>query len=476
MFKKLGVSALLIVSARAACWSESQGFPCCKSTTPVSYEDSDGAWGIENNEWCGIPTPEPTPAPSNDCWAKSQGYDCCPSGTEVKFTDEFGDWGVVNNEWCGIIAEKPVVEECWSEKVGYPCCETTTELMYEDVEGRWGFENGDWCGLRGGKTVTTKKTTTTSRRTTTTTTTRTTRKTKPTYSVIYKTGNKLESGYDNWGWDSSLKFKDGAMVLIPDPDTYGSASIKKVSGNYGKGGCVRLDVKSSKNEAIIKVEGGANKVYQLGRTDGGETDFTTYKFDIDVDDFPNTFDRINIQDATGNGEEIAVRYLIYSTGSCEDFVDPIDTSYVPVATTRKPVRSTYTTIFTNVYSMPSGYENWGWGCDVSFSGGAMVITPEAGEYGAVSLKSSRTFTGGSLRFDMKNEGKVNVMVESTQTEDKITIASINASDSWETYIFDIDFGSFDRINFQDAKGTGDRIWVKNLVYSTGYAEDFVDPL
>jgi len=48
-------------------------------------------------EWCGI---------SNECKTCSSdftllGYSCC-EGCDVVYTDETGDWGVENNEWCGI--------------------------------------------------------------------------------------------------------------------------------------------------------------------------------------------------------------------------------------------------------------------------------------------------------------------------------------------------------------------------------------
>jgi len=471
MLKELTLSALLIATASAACWSESLGYPCCSSpNVPVISTDGSGKWGIENNNWCGIPVEEKT-----DCWAQKLGYQCCTPGTAPTYKDEYGDWGFENGDWCGIVSlpkPKPV-QTCWAEKLGYQCCSSGASSIYNDEYGAWGYENGDWCGIiaGGAGAGTTKVNVTTDRRTTTTTTTR---KVKPTYSVIYEAGTRLNSGYENWGWDSAVSFKEASMVIKADPNSYGAASIKNLKGDYGRGGSIRLDIKS-KGKVFIKVESTADEeVSQVGTT-SGDNDFKTYKFDINYDGY---FDRISIQDGAGNGDPIYVRYLIYSTGSAADFVDPVDTSYIPVVTTRKPVtRAVYTTIFRTVSSLPNGYENWGWGCRVSYSGGAMVITPESGEYGAVSLKKvSGTFNGGSLRFDLKSEGKVNVMVESTDRDEKLTVAVINASDSFQTYIVDVDFGTFDRINFQDAKGTGDRIWVKNLVHSTGYADDFVDPI
>ncbi|ORX43945.1 cellulase Cel48A precursor [Piromyces finnis] len=33
-----------------------QGYPCCKSCGTVYYTDADGEWGVENGDWCGMPT------------------------------------------------------------------------------------------------------------------------------------------------------------------------------------------------------------------------------------------------------------------------------------------------------------------------------------------------------------------------------------------------------------------------------------
>ncbi|KAL6604760.1 cellulose or protein binding domain-containing protein, partial [Neocallimastix sp. 'constans'] len=74
-------------------------YPCCKGNT-VIYTDEQGAWGIENDNWCGIESSS-TPSSSASCWAKSLGYNCC-SHCSVSYTDENGKWGVENNVWCGI--------------------------------------------------------------------------------------------------------------------------------------------------------------------------------------------------------------------------------------------------------------------------------------------------------------------------------------------------------------------------------------
>jgi len=70
----LTVVSVLAAKVAAECWSEPLGWPCCKKTNPkVWYVDSDGEWGVENKDWCGIikaepevkpePIPEPIPEP-----------------------------------------------------------------------------------------------------------------------------------------------------------------------------------------------------------------------------------------------------------------------------------------------------------------------------------------------------------------------------------------------------------------------------
>nr|AAL01211.1 cellobiohydrolase II-like cellulase CelH [Orpinomyces sp. PC-2] len=98
----LAAVAALAAKASAACFSERLGYPCCSSSdAKVEYVDSDGNWGVENGNWCGIPDPEPT------CWAERLGYPCCTTTTTVEYTDSDGKWGVENGNWCGITG-KPV--------------------------------------------------------------------------------------------------------------------------------------------------------------------------------------------------------------------------------------------------------------------------------------------------------------------------------------------------------------------------------
>jgi len=98
----LSALAVLVAKTSAACWSESLGYPCCKANGPVYFTDSDGKWGIENNDWCGIPA-----AADPNCWATAQGYPCCKSTNVVVYSDATGKWGVENGDWCGIVNAQP---------------------------------------------------------------------------------------------------------------------------------------------------------------------------------------------------------------------------------------------------------------------------------------------------------------------------------------------------------------------------------
>eukprot|EP00833_Pecoramyces_ruminatium_P012073 jgi/Orpsp1_1/1186105/evm.model.c7180000096916.1 len=90
------------------CTGQDQGYSCC-NTCEVATTDGDGAWGIENGVWCGIrkscnqsqqPQPQP-PTSSKECTGQDQGYTCCNT-CEVNTTDGDGAWGIENGQWCGI--------------------------------------------------------------------------------------------------------------------------------------------------------------------------------------------------------------------------------------------------------------------------------------------------------------------------------------------------------------------------------------
>jgi len=94
------------------------------------------------------PTVPVTPPTSNlsDCSAKitSQGYKCCSKNCIVYYTDSDGTWGVENDQWCGCNSATSV---CIGAQ-GYPCCKTTVAVAFVDGDGNWGVENGNWCLIR----------------------------------------------------------------------------------------------------------------------------------------------------------------------------------------------------------------------------------------------------------------------------------------------------------------------------------------
>ncbi|OUM64759.1 Non-catalytic module family DOC2 [Piromyces sp. E2] len=99
-----------------------------------------------NNDWCGIPN---SLTAAGSCWATALGYPCCKTTTEVVYTDESGDWGVENNNWCGI------PPPCWAKVLGYECCNTNKcrNVVYTDDDGKWDVENNNWCGITSANTI-----------------------------------------------------------------------------------------------------------------------------------------------------------------------------------------------------------------------------------------------------------------------------------------------------------------------------------
>ncbi|KAG4092850.1 hypothetical protein H8356DRAFT_1701549 [Neocallimastix lanati (nom. inval.)] len=87
------------------CTSEKLGYPCCSSNNnKVYYTDNDGDWGFDENtnNWCGL-TPYGASASQQvkTCWSERLGYSCC-QGCQVVEVDNDGNWGIENDQWCGI--------------------------------------------------------------------------------------------------------------------------------------------------------------------------------------------------------------------------------------------------------------------------------------------------------------------------------------------------------------------------------------
>jgi len=41
-------------SEEETCWSLALGYPCCSKCSTIYYQDDNGNWGIESNDWCGL--------------------------------------------------------------------------------------------------------------------------------------------------------------------------------------------------------------------------------------------------------------------------------------------------------------------------------------------------------------------------------------------------------------------------------------
>ncbi|ORX48665.1 coth-domain-containing protein [Piromyces finnis] len=88
------------------CWSELLGSPCCPPKVTIVYShDEYGDWGYDfkRKEWCGL-TPfeeNETEEEEEECWSEKLGYTCC-QGCKVYEKDSDGSWGYELNQWCGI--------------------------------------------------------------------------------------------------------------------------------------------------------------------------------------------------------------------------------------------------------------------------------------------------------------------------------------------------------------------------------------
>jgi len=79
------------------CWAEEFGYPCCSQCdSRIVLNDDSGLWGVEKNEWCGIPA-----YCKNECIGIKTGFSCCKGCKEI-LSDHEGPWGIENDEWCSI--------------------------------------------------------------------------------------------------------------------------------------------------------------------------------------------------------------------------------------------------------------------------------------------------------------------------------------------------------------------------------------
>ncbi|OUM62836.1 Non-catalytic module family DOC2, partial [Piromyces sp. E2] len=80
------------------CKYEILGYSCCSHCHSI-YEDQEGLWGVEHDQWCGIT--EECQTLYEECWSIKKGYPCC-NHCKVHTMDKSGAWGIMDNNWCGI--------------------------------------------------------------------------------------------------------------------------------------------------------------------------------------------------------------------------------------------------------------------------------------------------------------------------------------------------------------------------------------
>jgi len=262
--------SLLIVGALA--------YDNCKETSEVVYEDEDGKWGIENNDWCLVvekATSATAAAVATSCWSDKLGYPCCSKSAETIYTDDDGSWGYEDDEWCGIPeataatqpTTAPVVKKCWSEELGYPCCQSTKEVVFTDETGKWGLEDGDWCGIVSGTSSSSDEVPEGVTRTT------------------LKDGGILESGVfktmppshtqapypdvpneGNYSCGEKWHMQDGVCVAMYCEDNDQSENCDECGGVAGKGTCVAVDTKTGKSGIYPEVHDARNQEWKYSRS------------------------------------------------------------------------------------------------------------------------------------------------------------------------------------------------------------------
>ncbi|KAG4081673.1 coth-domain-containing protein [Neocallimastix lanati (nom. inval.)] len=113
LFEPTETETLLPISEtidKNKCLSEFIGYLCCSPEfTTIYAQDEYGDWSYDfvKNEWCGLTVYEDSSLQkdSGECWSEELGYPCC-KGCRVYETDSDGSWGYEFNQWCGIISAK----------------------------------------------------------------------------------------------------------------------------------------------------------------------------------------------------------------------------------------------------------------------------------------------------------------------------------------------------------------------------------
>jgi len=88
------------------------------------YVNEDGAYGIENGNWCGC---------GND---KLETTTTPTTTATTTTTTTTTTTSISKKENCS----KAILYQ------GYRCCSSNCIVIFEDIDGSWSFENGEWCG------------------------------------------------------------------------------------------------------------------------------------------------------------------------------------------------------------------------------------------------------------------------------------------------------------------------------------------
>ena len=143
---------------------------CCTYATDAIMQDADGAWAIENDEWCIVKNP------TSVCWAIFYGYKCCSDPNTPVFDNTDGNlWGFENGEWCGIVPPTTTTTTTISpSSITTPSpSTTTTTITTTPSPSTTTTTTTTTRTTTRTTTITTTTTTTTTNTTTTTTTTQT---------------------------------------------------------------------------------------------------------------------------------------------------------------------------------------------------------------------------------------------------------------------------------------------------------------
>lgn len=205
-------------------------------------------------------------------------YECCQSNNVI-YTDSEGNWGVENGNWCLMPSNT-----CEFEKLGYTCC-SHCNIVYTDSDGNWGIENNNWCGIPNRNCGSTPTTTTTTRKTTTTTTT-TTKKTYASVPTTYFTNNIYSNSQYQGEVQSSINRLSGNLQSKANRVKYVPTAVW-LAWDGAPGEVAKHLGAAGSNTAVFLLYWIPNRDCNSNASKGGANDLNSYK--SYVDSVYNTF-------------------------------------------------------------------------------------------------------------------------------------------------------------------------------------------